>query len=251
MRIDVLTLFPEMFGAVLGQSILRRAQQAEKVSIEVHDLRDYSTDRHRSVDDRPYGGGPGMVLSAEPVYRAVESLTSLVDRPIRRILLSPQGRPYDQACARDLSRSGHMLLLCGHYEGFDERIREGLDFEEISVGDYVLTGGELPSMILIDSVVRLLPGVLGDPESAVEDSFSNGLLDHPHYTRPPRFRGMEVPEVLRSGDHGAISRWREQQREERTRSRRPRLWERYQKKQETMRSSIGGREKECRDGNSG
>ncbi len=223
MRIDILTLFPRMFHGVLSESILGIAEEKGIVVFRVHDIRNFTDDKHHQVDDRPYGGGPGMVMKVEPVFRAVESIPIDPAASTRRILLSPQGRSFDQAMARELALADHLLLLCGHYEGLDERIREGLDLEEISIGDYVLTGGEIPAMVIADSVVRLIPGVLGDETSVEHESYSAGALDHPHYTRPPEFRGMKVPEVLLSGNHEAIRRWREEQREVRTRTRRPDL----------------------------
>lgn len=217
MRIDVITLFPASFEGVLSESILRIAQEKGLVSVHLHNLRDYTLDPHRKVDDRPYGGGPGMVLAPDPVYRAYEAVTGMGAAESRKILLSPQGRPYSQALARELAREQGLLLVCGHYEGFDERIRLGLPFEEVSIGDYVLTGGEIPAMAILDSVIRLLPGVVGDPASVEAESFSAGLLDFPHYTRPREYRGMVVPEVLISGDHAKIQAWRREQALQRTR----------------------------------
>lgn len=223
LRIDVLTIFPGMFAGPLGESMLRRAQERGLVEIRVHDLRQFATDRHRTTDDYPFGGGPGMVMKPEPVFRAVEHLTAGQDEPARVILLSPQGRRFDQALAWELSRERHLILICGRYEGVDERVRLGLATDEISIGDYVLTGGELPAMVIIDAVVRLLPGVLGDQRSPREESFSDGLLEGPHYTRPREFRGMAVPEVLLSGHHGQIRRWRRKEALRRTLERRPDL----------------------------
>ncbi|MBI4615683.1 MAG: tRNA (guanosine(37)-N1)-methyltransferase TrmD [Planctomycetes bacterium] len=223
MRIDVLTLFPRMFEGVFAESILKRAQERGLVSVRLVDIRDYSEDRHRTVDDRPYGGGPGMVLKPEPVFKAVESIPAAPGEVVRRILLTPQGKRFDQAYARDLAAADHLVLVCGHYEGFDERIREGLSLEEVSIGDFVLTGGEIPAMLVVDAVVRLVSGVLGDAESAEFESFSRGQLDHPHYTRPPEFRGMRVPDILLSGNHEEIRRWREEQSATRTLARRPDL----------------------------
>ena len=214
MRIDVITLFPEMFEKVLGESILGRAQEKGLVKIKLHNLRDWAKDKHRTVDDRPYGGGPGMVLKVDVVVSAIEDVRG--ESKGKVILLSPQGKKYNQKMARELAQEERLILVAGHYEGFDERIREFVD-EEISIGDYVLTGGELPAMVIIDSVVRLLPGALGDEESAQQESFSQeNLLDHPSYTRPVEFRGMKVPEVLLSGNHAEIEKWRKKMAEEKS-----------------------------------
>jgi tRNA (guanine-N1)-methyltransferase len=223
MRIDVLTLFPEMFEAVLQTSILKRAIERKLVEIRLVNFRDYSSDKHHKVDDRPYGGGPGMILRPEPILAAVEATERDLPAPPLRILLSPQGHPLDQPQAMRLAQLPHLLLICGHYEGFDERIRLELAPLELSIGDYVLTGGELPAMVLIDAVTRLLPGALGDERSPEEESHTLELLEGPHYTRPVSFRGREVPKVLRSGDHRAIAQWRRQQAELRTRQNRPDL----------------------------
>ena len=228
-RFDIITIFPGMFSSVVDESILGRAVKSGLVEIQRVDLRDFTEDRHRSVDDRPYGGGPGMVFKPEPVFDAVESVLgevgSAADAGVRKIILTPQGRRLDQPLLRELSGESRIVLLCGHYEGFDERIIEGLDFEEVSIGDYVLSGGELPAMVLIDGVVRLLPGALGHPESSEEESFENGILEYPQYTRPPEYRGMKVPDVLLSGNHAEIEQWRRQQALERTRDRRGDLLE--------------------------
>ena len=228
-RFDIITIFPGMFSSVVDESILGRAVKSGLVEIQRVDLRDFTEDRHRSVDDRPYGGGPGMVFKPEPVFDAVESVLgevgSAADAGVRKIILTPQGRRLDQPLLRELSGESRIVLLCGHYEGFDERIIEGLDFEEVSIGDYVLSGGELPAMVLIDGVVRLLPGALGHPESSEEESFENGILEYPQYTRPSEYRGMKVPEVLLSGNHAEIEQWRRQQALERTRDRRGDLLE--------------------------
>ncbi len=228
-RFDIITIFPGMFSSVVDESILGRAVKSGLVEIQRVDLRDFTEDRHRSVDDRPYGGGPGMVFKPEPVFDAVESVLgevgSAADAGVRKIILTPQGRRLDQPLLRELSGESRIVLLCGHYEGFDERIIEGLGFEEVSIGDYVLSGGELPAMVLIDGVVRLLPGALGHPESAEEESFENGILEYPQYTRPSEYRGMKVPEVLLSGNHAEIEQWRRQQALERTRDRRGDLLE--------------------------
>jgi len=222
MRVDVLTLFPAFFEPVLSDSILGRARAAGLLDVRLHNLRDWSRDeKHRKVDDRPYGGGPGMVLKPEPVVEAVEDL--LAGGPARVLLMTPAGRRFDQEYARSLAAEKRILIVCGHYEGFDERIREILRPEEVSIGDFVLPGGEIPAMAVIDAVARLIPGVLGDPESSTQDSFSGGLLDHPHYTRPEVYRGLRVPEVLLSGDHARIARWRKEQAERRTAERRPDL----------------------------
>jgi tRNA (guanine37-N1)-methyltransferase len=226
-QFDVFTLFPEIFPAYLESSILQRARERKLIEVRVHNIRDYAHDRHRTTDDVPYGGGGGMVMKPEPVFEAVESI--LGPKPaFPIILLDPQGRVFDQAIARDLSAHERIALLCGRYEGVDERIRQKLVTDEISIGDYVLTGGEMPALILIDAVSRLLPGVLGDPDGAINDSHSAGLLEYPHYTRPPEFRGESVPEVLLSGDHLKISKWRHEQAILRTLERRPDLLQKAQ-----------------------
>lgn len=215
------TIFPGIFEGPVRESLLGRAIGQGLLDIRVHDLREWSEDRHRMVDDTAYGGGPGMVMKPEPFFAAVESLDP--DRG-RALLLSPAGRRLDQAFVRELAEEEHLTLLCGRYEGVDERVAEGLPAEEVSIGDYVLAGGEVPALVLIEAVTRLVPGVIGKEESHERDSFAEpGLLDHPHYTRPPEFRGMAVPEVLRSGDHGAIERWREEAAHEKTRRNRPDL----------------------------
>ena len=218
MRIDVLTLFPAMFAGPLDESIVKRAREAGLLDLTIHNLRDYTHDRHRTVDDKPFGGGPGMLLKPEPIFEAVENLTRDVARVI---LLSPAGRTFDQTIARDLAQQKHLLLVCGSYEGFDERVREALAHDELSIGDYVLTNGALPAMVIIDAVTRLLPGALGDDESSQDESFSGGLLEYPQYTRPAEFRGMKVPEVLLSGNHAEIARWRAELAKQRTGQRRP------------------------------
>jgi tRNA (guanine37-N1)-methyltransferase len=222
MKIDVLTLFPGMFPGPLDESIIKRACESGLLRLGIRDLRDYTHDRHRKVDDRPFGGGPGMLMKPEPLFEAVEALRG---ENTRVILTSPAGRPFRQEIARELAGEEHLLLACGSYEGFDERVRECLADDELSIGDYVLTNGALPAMVIIDSVTRLLSGVLGDDESSVDESFSDGLLEYPQYTRPAEFRGMTVPEVLLSGDHAAIERWRREQAQLRTRHRRPDLLE--------------------------
>lgn len=223
MRIDVLTLFPEMIDSFLGYSIIKRARDKGLVEFALSNIRDFSTDAYRKVDDKPYGGGAGMVLMCGPVFDCMEHVRGQSPEPGRVILLTPQGRKFDQALAEEFSREKRLILLCGRYEGFDERIRTGLDAEQVSIGDYVLSGGEPAAMVVIDSVVRLLEGALGDEDSARDDSFSNGLLEYPHYTRPEDFRGMKVPEVLLSGDHKKIEQWRREQSFERTRKNRPDL----------------------------
>jgi len=220
LRIDVLTLFPEVFEAVLESSILGIAKRKNLVSYHLHNIRDYTLDKHGKVDDRPYGGGPGMIIQCEPVFRAYEAVRAMDAREGRSILLTPQGKRLDQQMCRQFSRAGRLILLCGHYEGFDERIRIGLPLEEVSVGDYVLSGGEIAAMVLIDATVRLLPGVVGHSDATAQDSFSDGLLEYPQYTRPAEYRGMRVPEVLLSGNHEEIKRWRYEQALLRTRKRR-------------------------------
>ena len=223
MRFDVFTLFPEVMEDYLQTGVLGNAQESSRIEVHLHHLRDYTTDRHRTTDDEPYGGGGGMVMKPEPIFAAVESVLGDTPGDVPVILLTPQGRVFDQAIARELAGSERIALICGRYEGVDERIRQHLATDEISIGDYVLSGGELPAMVLIDSVSRLLPGVLGDSEATEKDSHTNGLLEHPHYTRPHIFRGWEVPEVLRSGDHARIAGWRKEQSLLRTFLRRPEL----------------------------
>jgi tRNA (guanine37-N1)-methyltransferase len=225
MRIDVVTTFPEMFGPVLDASILKRAREAGIISLSVHDLRNWTTDAHRTTDDSPYGGGAGMVMKPEPFFAAVEELRCAGSAECAEeiILLSPQGELFSQHAARELSSRQHLMLLCGHYEGVDERVRQHLATRELSIGDYVVTGGELPAMVVIDAVARLLPGALGAEEGAETDSFSDGLLEYPHYTRPAEFRGWQVPDVLLSGHHEEIRRWRRRESLRRTRAKRPDL----------------------------
>lgn len=221
MKIDILTLFPNMFDNVFDESIIKRAKSSSKVSINVHNFRDYSLDSHKKVDDTPYGGGCGMVLMAQPIYDCVESLRT---KDSKVIILTPSGTPYKQKIAYDLSKEKHLIIICGHYEGFDERIMALADIQ-LSIGDYVLTGGEIPAMVLVDSITRLLPGVIKE-ESHLEDSFNEEkLLDYPTYTKPQNFRGMEVPEVLTSGDHKKIAEYRYQESLRRTREKRPDLLE--------------------------
>ena len=223
MRVDVVTIFPGMFAGPLAESLLGKAVAASLLDIRVHDLRDWTSDTHRSVDDGSFGGGPGMVLKPEPLFSAVESLDP--DRG-RVLAMSPAGRRLDQAFVRELAIEPHLTLLCGRYEGFDERVIDGLPAEEVSIGDYVLSGGELPVLVLVEAVTRLVPGVIGRGESHERDSFSEpGMLDHPHYTRPQEFRGMRVPEVLVSGDHAAIEAWRRDAARAKTARNRPDLLE--------------------------
>lgn len=222
MKIDVVSIFPPMFAGAFEHSIVKRARDRGIVDISVHDLRDHTMDRHRSVDDDPYGGGPGMVMTPEPWFRAVESLRETGERG-RAVLMTPQGRRLDQAIVGELAAAERLILLCGRYEGVDERVREHLADDEISVGDYVLSGGEPAAVVVVDAVVRLQDGALGSAQSAIEESFSDGLLEYPQYTRPAEFRGWRVPEILLSGHHSEIVRWRRQQQIERTRLRRPDL----------------------------
>jgi len=231
MRIDILTLFPEMFESILNTAIFKRAGERDLVKVIVRNIRDYTHDKHRTVDDYPYGGGAGMVLKPEPIFEAVEAifdetgkhLTGNNTEGVHVVLLTPQGRMFSQAIAAELSHYNHLILICGHYEGVDERVREYLVNDEISIGDYVLSGGETAAMVVADAVVRLVPDVLGSPDSSVEESHSSGLLEYPHYTRPPDYRGWEVPEILLSGNHGEIAKWRREQAVFRTASRRPDL----------------------------
>ena len=224
LRIDIITIFPNVFGPYLDEGMLRIAREQGLLDVHVHDLRDYTTDRHRSVDDRPYGGGPGMVMMPGPIFKAVEDIAAKAEGERRLILLTPQGRPFSQALARELAQEQRLVLICGRYEGFDERVRTGLPVEEVSIGDYVLTGGELPAAVIIDAVARLLPGVLGHEDSSRLDSFSGeGGLDCPQYTRPAEFRGLRVPDVLLSGNHKDIEEWRREHGRARTRKRRPDL----------------------------
>lgn len=226
MLIDILTLFPEMFEGVLNTSMLRIAQEKSLVKFNVHNIRDHSKDKHKCVDDKPYGGGPGMVLKPEPVFNAVEAVekqSTQTAAETTKILLTPQGVKFNQGIAKDIASKKHLIIICGHYEGFDERIRVGLNVFELSIGDYILSGGELPAMVVIDSVVRLVPNVLGSKDSTLVESFENGLLEHPHYTRPREFRNMQVPDTLVSGNHKKIKDWQHDQSVKRTRERRPDL----------------------------
>jgi len=222
MEFDILTLFPGIFTGPLDESILKRARETGLVQIRVHNLRDFTHDKHRVVDDRPYGGGPGMLMKPEPIFEAVEKL----QRPESCVvLMTPQGKPFTQAQAGQFAGKPHLIIICGHYEGVDERVREALVDEEISIGDYVLTNGALAAAVVVDAVTRLLPGAIGHEQSAADDSFATGMLEGPQYTRPPEFRGMKVPDVLLSGDHGAVEKWRVNEARKRTRQRRPDLLE--------------------------
>ncbi|MFQ5342199.1 MAG: tRNA (guanosine(37)-N1)-methyltransferase TrmD [Anaerolineae bacterium] len=223
MRFDIFTLFPEMFIGPFQESIIKRALEHDLVQIAIHDIRAYATDRHHTADDTPYGGGGGMVMKPEPVFAAVEDVLgeAIGETPI--VLLTPQGRRFTQPVARDLARKERLALICGHYEGVDERVRQHLATDEVSIGDYVLTGGELPAMVIVDAVTRLLSGVLGDPSAAEADSYATGLLEHPHYTRPYDFRGWTVPDTLLSGHHAEVERWRRREALRRTWERRPDL----------------------------
>ena len=223
MRIDIVTALPKLVEAPLRHSILRRAQEANVVALQVHDLRDFATDKHRQIDDRPFGGGAGMVLKPEPLFRAVEAIEKTEGAADEVIYLTPDGDRLDQSMANRLSMQGHLILIAGHYKGIDQRVRDVLVTRELSIGDVVLSGGELPALVLVDAVVRLVPGALGDSSSALTDSFQDGLLGAPVYTRPAEFRERKVPEVLRSGDHQRIAQWRDEKRLEKTRERRPDL----------------------------
>jgi tRNA (guanine37-N1)-methyltransferase len=220
MKIDVLTLFPAMFAGPLDESIIMRARKSGLLDLKIHQLRDWTHDKHKTVDDKPFGGGPGMLLKPQPIFEAVESLKR---EGTKVILLSPSGRKFDQKIAQELAQEKDLLLVTGHYEGFDERIRETLADDELSIGDYVLTNGALPAMVVIDAVARLLPGVLGDDDSSRDESFSHGLLEYPQWTRPADFRGLKVPEVLLNGNHAEIEKWRREQAKLRTKESRPDL----------------------------
>ncbi len=226
MRIDILTLFPQMFDNVFDLSIIKRARERDIVDISIHDIRNYTHDRHHIVDDYPYGGGVGMVLKPEPIFEAVENIKKDTgDSSVPTILLSPRGRLFNQEIAQQLAKHNHLILICGHYEGVDERVSEHLANDEISIGDFVLSGGEVAAMVVVDCIIRLLPGALGSEESAVDDSHVNGLLEYPQYTRPADYRGWSVPSVLLSGNHAEIARWRRQKSLIRTANRRPDLLE--------------------------
>ncbi|MFB4211101.1 tRNA (guanosine(37)-N1)-methyltransferase TrmD [Shouchella sp. JSM 1781072] len=227
MKIDILTLFPEMFSGVFGSSILKQAQEKGVVSFRAIDFRGFTENKHKKVDDYPYGGGAGMVLTPQPIFDAVNQITEQQETKPRVVLLCPQGERFTQAKAEEFANEEHLVFLCGHYEGFDERVRQFLVTDEVSIGDFVLTGGELGAMVIADSVTRLLPGVLGNDDSAITDSYSTGLLEHPHYTRPATFRGMDVPDVLLSGHHEKIEDWRRKESLRRTFHRRPDLLDVY------------------------
>ncbi|MGI8565819.1 MAG: tRNA (guanosine(37)-N1)-methyltransferase TrmD [Pyrinomonadaceae bacterium] len=230
MKFDIITIFPDFFGAVFDYGIVRRARAAVLIEITTHDLRDWAGNKHKTVDDRPFGGGDGMVLKPDPIFEAVESLTGASDaqelaaKNARVVLLSPQGRVLTQSLAAELARSERVVVICGRYEGVDERVVEALATDEISIGDYVLSGGEPAAVVLVDTVVRLLPGALGSETSAVNESFSDGVLDFPHYTRPPEFRGMKVPQILLGGNHAEVARWRRRESLRKTRRNRPDLF---------------------------
>src|SRR3954451_25342804 len=228
LRVDILTLFPEMFALVLGTSIPKRAAEKGLVEYKLTNIRDFATDAHQSVDDKPFGGGPGMVMMCQTVFDAVEAAEQQDSRPVTRVLLNPQGQRFDQRMAETFATRDRLLLIAGRYEGFDDRIAEGLKPIEVSIGDYVLSGGELAAMVVIDAIVRLLPGALGAEDGAADETFTDGLIEHPQYTRPREFRGMNVPDVLLSGNHAAIAKWRLEQRKLRTQERRPDLWDRYE-----------------------
>ena len=223
MHFDVLTLFPGLFAGVFEESIIKRAREAGLVTVALHNIRDYAAGRHQATDDTPYGGGGGMIMKPEPIFAAVEALTSEAKDQVPIVLLTPKGRRFTQNVARSLSRQRRLVLICGRYEGIDERVHRHLATDEISIGDYVLAGGEVPAMVVVEAVTRLIPGVLGDPSAPFEDSHAEGLLEYPHYTRPPTFRGHAVPEVLLSGHHAEIVRWRRRQALRRTWERRPEL----------------------------
>ena len=223
MRFDVLTLFPGLFDSYLQQSLLKKAIDAGLVDIRAWNIRDWAVGKHHSVDDRPYGGGPGMLMRCEPVFDAVEAVQAAAAEPGQLIMLTPQGRPLNQSLVKELSLKPRLLLLCGRYEGFDDRIVQGLKPLEVSVGDFICNGGEVPAMLIIDTVIRLIPGVLGAEESHADESFENGVLEYPQYTRPASFEGREIPSVLTSGDHGKVGKWRREQSEKLTRARRPDL----------------------------
>ncbi|MEP6754232.1 MAG: tRNA (guanosine(37)-N1)-methyltransferase TrmD [Chthonomonadales bacterium] len=226
MRIDVITILPEMIQQGISHSIVRRAQESGVAEIRVVDLRQYTHDRHRTTDDTPCGGGGGMIMKVEPVAEALDDLVG-GDAKVRVLLTDPQGRKFDQAFARELATEEHVVILCGHYEGVDERIRQHLVTDEVSIGDYVLTGGELPALVILDAVTRLQTGALGDEGAPDRDSFADGLLEHPHYTKPREYRGWTVPDILLEGNHALINRWRRKEQLRRTRDRRPDLWEAY------------------------
>ncbi|EDH0794125.1 tRNA (guanosine(37)-N1)-methyltransferase TrmD [Listeria monocytogenes] len=228
MKIDILSIFPDMFSGVTGNSIIKKAIENERVAVEVTDFREYAEGKHHIVDDYPYGGGAGMLLKAQPIFDAVQAVKEKQpETKPRVILMDPAGKRFNQKMAEGFAEEEHLVFICGHYEGYDERIREHLVTDEVSIGDYILTGGEIGAMIVMDSVIRLLPGVLGNKDSAVTDSFSTGLLEHPHYTRPADFRGMKVPDILLSGNHAWIEEWRDKESLKRTYERRPDLLKNY------------------------
>jgi tRNA (guanine37-N1)-methyltransferase len=230
LSIDILTIFPDMFTGPFNESMIKIAQRKQLVTISVHNLRDWATDKHRLTDDRPFGGGPGMVMKPEPLFRAIENLTLKVKSQKSKVLfLTPQGQPFTHQQAVNLSQEQHLILICGRYEGIDQRVRDELVDLEISIGDYVLTGGEIPAMVVVDAISRLLPGVLSTAESLAHESHTHPLLDYPQYTQPANFEGREVPEVLLSGHHGQIRDWRKQQAEKLTKKRRPDLWKNYKR----------------------
>lgn len=243
MRFDIFTLFPEIFAGVFDESILKRAREAHLVEIELHDIRAHTTDKHHVTDDYTYAGGGGMVMKPEPIFSAVESVLGAPPQ-VPVILLSPQGRVFNQAMARELAQQPRLALICGHYEGVDERVREHLATDEISIGDYVLTGGEIPAMVIVDAVARLIPGVLGHPSAAAQDSHAAGLLEGPHYTRPAEFRGWRVPDMLLSGNHGQIAAWRRRESLRRTLQQRPDLLDKAELSDEDREflRSLGWRE---------
>ena len=234
LRIDILTLFPEMFAPILGTSIPKRAADKGLVEYHLTNIRDFAADAHKSVDDKPFGGGPGMVMMAPVVFDAVAHVEKQDSRPAARVLLTPQGKRFDQTIAQELAGGERLLLIAGHYEGFDERIITGLSPLELSIGDFVLSGGEIAAMVVIDAVVRLLPGALGAEDGAADETFTDGLIEYPQYTRPREFRGMSVPDILLSGNHERIRRWREEQRKSRTQHRRPDLWQAYLRKKDVQ-----------------
>ena len=226
MKIDILTIFPDMFTGPFENSIIKRARESDLVHIDIHDIRDFSTNKHKKVDDYPYGGGAGMVMKPEPIFAALEHIGCNQETEI--IVLSPQGRQFTQDQAAALSQKERLILLCGHYEGIDQRVYDYFNTVEVSIGDYVLTGGEIPAMVITDAVVRLIPGSLGKEESHLNDSFQDGLLEHPHYTRPQEYRGLEVPDVLLSGNHQEIEKWRKEKSLENTKRKRPDLLIKYE-----------------------
>jgi tRNA (guanine37-N1)-methyltransferase len=231
LEIDILTLFPKMFAGVFSESLIGKAQKKELVKIRVHNLRDWAKDKHKTTDDRPFGGGPGMVLKPEPIWAAVKELQKAgLKKESKVLLLTPQGRMFNQRKAEELSEEKQLILICGHYEGVDERVREALVDEEVSIGDYVLSGGELPAAVVTEAVVRLIPGVVGKEESLIEESFSKGLLEYPQYTQPANFLGHQVPKVLTSGNQEEIRKWRQRQALVRTKNNRPDLFEKYTKR---------------------